>query len=116
MYRYNAIQWMAQILFEGGSGHFGGGSGLLEGGSGVLEGGSDHCGGGCCVPCVPCVPYFRSHGNVLCGTSQCGEPHPCGILSHGVTSLKEQIGEDVNNKVLISKFMKNFNQLFKRLN
>jgi len=41
---------------------------------------------------------------------------PCGILSHGVTSLKEQIGEDIDNKVLISKFMKNFNQLFKRLN
>ena len=41
---------------------------------------------------------------------------PCGILSHGVTSLKEQIDKSINNKVLISKFMKNFNQLFKRLN
>ena len=41
---------------------------------------------------------------------------PCGILDHGVTSLKELSSEDVTNKKIISILMKNFNLIFKREN
>ena len=41
---------------------------------------------------------------------------PCGILDHGVTSLKELSSEDITNKKIISILMKNFNLIFKREN
>ena len=39
---------------------------------------------------------------------------PCGILDHGVTSLKELTGRTLDNNLIISILMKNFNLIFKR--
>ncbi len=41
---------------------------------------------------------------------------PCGILNHGVTSLKGLIDEDIKNEKIIKILMKNFNLTFKRNN
>ena len=39
---------------------------------------------------------------------------PCGILDHGVTSLKEQLDQDIKIKIIISVLMRNFNKMFKQ--
>ena len=39
---------------------------------------------------------------------------PCGILEHGVTSLKEITGKNIDNNEIILKLMKHLNLLFKR--
>jgi len=41
---------------------------------------------------------------------------PCGILNHGVTSLKGLIDEDIKNEKIIKVLMKNFNLTFNRNN
>ena len=41
---------------------------------------------------------------------------PCGILDHGVTSLKELKNEVIDNEKIISILMRNFNLIFKRDN
>ena len=39
---------------------------------------------------------------------------PCGILDHGVTSLKDLTGRTLDNDLIITILMKNFNLIFKR--
>ena len=41
---------------------------------------------------------------------------PCGILNHGVTSLKGLIDEDIKNEKIIKVLMKSFNLTFNRIN
>ena len=41
---------------------------------------------------------------------------PCGILDHGITSLKELTNREIDNDLIISILMKNFNLIFKRDN
>ena len=41
---------------------------------------------------------------------------PCGILNHGVTSLKSLIDEDIKNEKIIKVLMKSFNLTFNRIN
>jgi lipoyl(octanoyl) transferase len=41
---------------------------------------------------------------------------PCGILNHGVTSLKELTSKNIDNDKIIKILMKNFNLIFNRKN
>ena len=41
---------------------------------------------------------------------------PCGILNHGITSLKKQLNKEFSNKEIINVLMSNFNLMFKRAN
>ena len=41
---------------------------------------------------------------------------PCGILNHGITSLKQQLNKEYLNEEIINILMNNFNMMFKRVN
>ena len=60
--------------------------------------------------------YITSHGLALnCNTDLAWFNHivPCGIHGKGVTSITDCLGKDINVEVVLEKFLRTFEEVFK---